>query len=274
MKRRLRQRQILDLLQAENELSLMDVCAQIGASEATVRREFVQLVKEGRAVRTWGGIKQLENGTTLLSPAAFTERLDENMAEKRAIAHAAAALLEDGDVVMIDGGTTTFQLCPLIALKRIRVITNSLVIAHEVDRLKGSQRGAEIHLTGGILQPRSGVVAGRSAEAFLKRYHAKWAFISAAGVDAEAVTNHNEAVLSSEQLMIAQSSRVALLVDHSKLGRRAMSMVCPIGKVDVLFTGAEGADTALCEEISQAGVKVERVSLHSSTLNGTSNGHS
>ena len=148
MKRKLRQRQILDLLQAESELGLADVCARTGASEATIRREFVQLVNEGKAARTWGGIKRLENGATLPAPAAFAERLDENASEKRAIAHATAALLEDGDVVMIDGGTTTFHLCPFIALKRIRVITNSLVIAHEVDRLKGSQRGAEIHLTG------------------------------------------------------------------------------------------------------------------------------
>lgn len=259
MKRKLRQRQILDLLQAESELGLADVCARTGASEATIRREFVQLVNEGKAARTWGGIKQLENGATLHPQSAFAERLDENAAEKRAIAQAAAALLEDGDVVMIDGGTTTFHLCPFIALKRIRVITNSLVIAHEVDRLKGSQRGAEIHLTGGMLQPSSGVVAGRSAEAFLKRYHAKWAFISAAGVDATAATNHNESVLASEQLMIAQSSKVALLVDHSKLGRRAMSVLCPLGKVDVLFTGDREESREMCEEIAQARVTVQRV---------------
>lgn len=261
MKRKLRQRQILDLLQAEPELGLADVCAQIGASEATVRREFVQLVNEGKAARTWGGIKRLENGSTLPVPAAFTERLDENVAEKRAIAHAAAALLEEGDVVMIDGGTTTFHLCPFIALRRIRVITNSLVIAHEVDRLKGSQRGAEIHLTGGILQPSSGVVAGRSAEAFLKRYHAKWAFISAAGVDATAATNHNESVLGSEQSMIAQSSNLALLVDHSKLGRQAMSVLCPISKVDVLITGEREESRKLCRQIERAGVRVERVGV-------------
>jgi DeoR/GlpR family transcriptional regulator of sugar metabolism len=261
MKRKLRQRQILDLLQAEPELGLADVCAQIGASEATVRREFVQLVSDGKAARTWGGIKRLENGSSLPVPAAFTERLDENVAEKRAIAQAAAALLEDGDVVMIDGGTTTFHLCPFIALRKIRVITNSLVIAHEVDRMKGSQQGAEIHLTGGILQPGSGVVAGRSAEAFLKRYHAKWAFISAAGVDASGATNHNESVLGSEQAMIAQSSKLALLVDHSKLGRQAMSVLCPISKVDVLITGEREESDKLCRVIERAGVRVERVGV-------------
>ncbi len=238
MKRRLRQRQILELLQSDPELSVEEACERLGASPATVRREFVALAAEGRVEKTWGGIRAKETASVVpAGPAAFTKRLAENAAEKRAIAEAAAALLTDGDVVMIDGGTTTFQLCEFIALKRIRIITNSLVIAQEVDRCKGAQRGAEIYLTGGILQPESSVLSGPPAEAFLKRYHARWAFLSAAGVDAKEATNHNEAVLASERLMIEQSDRVALLVDENKLGRRAMCSVCSLSKVDHLFTG-------------------------------------
>jgi DeoR/GlpR family transcriptional regulator of sugar metabolism len=237
MKRRQRQRQILELLHADPELGVDDACTRLGASPATVRREFVQLAAEGRVEKTWGGVRLKSSGDAP-GPAAFHHRLTENAAEKRAIAEAAAELLEDGDVVMIDGGTTTYQLCEFIALKPIRIITNSLVIAQAVDRLKGHQRGAEIYLTGGILQPESSVVSGPPAEAFLKRYHAQWAFLSAAGVDATEATNYNEAVLASERLMIEQSERVALLVDHTKLHRRAMCPLCSLAKVDHLFTGA------------------------------------
>ena len=238
MKRRQRQRQILELLQADPELGVDDACARLGASAATIRREFAQLAAEGRVAKTWGGVRLKDSAAEPTGPAAFHQRLAENSAEKRAIAEAAAALLEDGDVVMIDGGTTTYQLCEFIALKRIRIITNSLVIAQAVDRLKGRQRGAEIYLTGGILQPESSVLSGPPAEAFLKRYHARWAFLSAAGVDIKEATNHNEAVLASERLMIEQSERVALLVDHTKLGQRAMCSLCSLGKADHLFTGA------------------------------------
>jgi DeoR/GlpR family transcriptional regulator of sugar metabolism len=237
MKRRLRQRQILELLQLESELGVDEACAKLGASAATIRREFVQLAAEGRVEKTWGGIRLKASAAVPAGPAAFQHRLTENAAEKRAIAEAAAQLLEDGDVVMIDGGTTTYQLCEFIAHKRIRIITNSLVIAQAVDRLKGRQRGAEIYLTGGILQPESSVLSGPPAEAFLKRYHARWAFLSAAGVDAKEATNHNEAVLASERLMIEQSERVALLVDHTKLGQRAMCAFCSLSKVDHLFIG-------------------------------------
>lgn len=248
MKRRQRQRQILELLHGEPELGVDEACARLGASAATIRREFAQLAADGRVEKTWGGIRWHAAGQTPAGPAAFQQRLAENAAEKRAIAEAAAALLQDGDVVMIDGGTTTFQLCEFIALKRLRIITNSLVIAQTVDRLKGRQRGAEIYLTGGILQPESSVLSGPPAEALLKRYHADWVFLSAAGVDAKEATNHREEVLASERLMIEQSERVALLVDHTKLGRRAMCGLCSLAQVDHLFTG----DTPAGRKLSRA----------------------
>lgn len=257
VKRRLRRRQIVELLEAEPELSLAEVCRHLGASEATIRREFVELVKEGTAERTWGGIRRAESSAPL-GPPAFAQRLGSEMAAKTAIAKEAASLLRDGDVVMIDGGTTTFQLCAFLAARSIRVITNSLPIAYEMDRLKGGRRGAEILLCGGVLQPESGVVAGRPAEAFLKRYNADWAFLSAAGVDETQVTNYNEAVLACEQLMIAQSLKVALLADRSKLGRRAMSLLCPVSTLNCLITSAGSEDEALLRKIVKAGVAVRR----------------
>ena len=265
MKRRQRQRQILELLQGDPELGVDEACARLAASAATIRREFACLAAEGRVEKTWGGIRLKFAGAGPAGPAAFQQRLAENAAEKCAIAREAAALLEDGDVVMIDGGTTTYQLCEFIAHMRIRIITNSLVIAQTVDHLKGRQRGAEIYLTGGILSPESSVLSGPPAEAFLKRYHARWAFLSAAGVDAQEATNHNEAVLASERLMIEQSERVALLVDHTKLGQRAMCGLCSLGKVDHLFTGDTPAGRKLQREHSSSKLEMHLVRIPSPT---------
>ncbi|HEX8311893.1 MAG TPA: DeoR/GlpR family DNA-binding transcription regulator [Chthoniobacteraceae bacterium] len=259
MKRRLRQRQILDLLSAHAELSVEEACTKLGASPATVRREFALLAHEGRVAKTWGGIRAHPEAPGHLRPPAFATRLISQADEKKRIARAAADLLRDGDVVMIDGGTTTLQLAEFIALKRIRVVTNSLAIAIALDENRGSRLGAEIHLTGGLLQPESGFVAGPQAEAFIRRYHASWAFLGAAGVDERSATNYNEAVLESERLMIAQSERVALLVDHTKLGRRAMCELCPIGKVNQLITTENAAASPLLDAVEQAGVRVERV---------------
>ncbi|MGB8168646.1 MAG: DeoR/GlpR family DNA-binding transcription regulator [Chthoniobacteraceae bacterium] len=259
MKRRLRQRQILDLLLTDPELSVEEACTRLGASPATVRREFVQLAADGRVEKTWGGIRAKTETPATVGPPAFAKRLSENAAEKRAIAQAAAALLADGDVVMIDGGTTTYQLCEFIALKRLRIITNSLVIAETVDRIKRGQRGADVYLTGGILQPESGIVAGPPAEAFLRRYHANWAFLGAAGLDAKSATNYNEAVLASEHLMIEQSSRIAILVDHTKLGQQAMCNLCPVGKIDRVLTGEHKDSTAIVRGLSRAKLEIVTV---------------
>jgi DeoR family fructose operon transcriptional repressor len=257
MKRRQRQRQILELLEAEKELGVDQVCDLLQTSPATVRREFVSLAESGRVEKTWGGIR-LPGGSLVTSPS-FSARLVSEAEEKRAIARAASELLKEGDVVMVDGGTTTLQLAEFLAPMRIRVITNSLVVALAVDQRKGRQRGAEVHLTGGILQPESGVVAGPQAEAFLKRYHANWAFLGAAGIDENCATNYNEAVLESERLMIEQSGGIALLADHTKLGRQAMCTLCPLTKVNQIFTGALPESGEFVKKLRANGVSVREV---------------
>ena len=254
MKRRLRLKQILQLLQDDPELSLQEACERLAASSATIRRAFVELEQTGQVERTWGGIRLAGPGALQMGPPAFAKRLEQETDAKRAIARAAAELLRDGDVVMIDGGTTTFQLAEFIALKRIRVITNSLVIAQAIDRLKAGKLGAEVYLTGGLLEPESGLVVGPQAEEFLKRYRAQWAFLGAAGVDAKSVTNYNEAVLASEKRMIAQAEKLVVLADATKLGKQAMCVLCPIGEVDHLFTQKSSATSAMLRQIGRAGV--------------------
>ena len=254
MKRRLRLKQILQLLQDDPELSLQEACERLAASPATIRRAFVELEQTGQVERTWGGIRLAGPGALQMGPPAFAKRLEQETDAKRAIARAAAELLQDGDVVMIDGGTTTFQLAEFIALKRIRVITNSLVIAQAIDRLKAGKLGAEVYLTGGLLEPESGLVVGPQAEEFLKRYRAQWAFLGAAGVDAKSVTNYNEAVLASEKRMIAQAEKLVVLADATKLGKQAMCVLCPIGEVDHLFTQKSSATSAMLRQIGRAGV--------------------
>lgn len=259
MKRKQRLKQILELFQSDAELSLAEVCDRLGASPATVRRAFVELVQSGQVERTWGGIRLAGRGTIGLGPPAFAKRLAASADAKKAIARAAADLLRDGDVVMIDGGTTTFHLAEFLAPKRLRVITNSLVIAQAVDRLKGGKLGAEVYLCGGLLQPEAGLVVGPQAEAFLHQYRAKWVFMSAAGVDAQGATNYDEAVLGSEKVMIEQSAQVVLLADSSKLDKQAMCSLCPMSEVDYLFTDKAPEHEKLLRQIGRVGVKVVKV---------------
>jgi DeoR/GlpR family transcriptional regulator of sugar metabolism len=258
VKRRQRLRQILDILADREELSVDEACQLTGASEATVRRAFAELAQTGEVEKTWGGIRNSPAARALTAPLAFTKRLATETAEKRVIARAAVALAQDGDVLMIDGGTTTFQMAEFIAGRKLRVITNSLVIAQAIDQYQGSRRGAEVLLCGGTLQPESGIVAGPAAEAFLKRYRADWLFLGCAGVDAERVTNYDEAVLASERLMIERSAKLVLLADHTKICRTAMCQLCATKELNHLITG-KAADALEVRQIAKASVAVTTV---------------
>jgi DeoR/GlpR family transcriptional regulator of sugar metabolism len=260
VKRRQRLRQLLELAASREELTVDEACQLTGASPATIRRAFAELAEAGDVEKTWGGIRRATSAKALLAPPAFAARLAVHSAEKRAIARAAAQLPRDGDVVMIDGGTTTYQLAEFIAARRLRVITNSLVIAQAIDQFQGARRGAEVLLCGGTLQPESGIVAGSAAEAFLKRYRADWLFLGCAGVDTDRVTNYEETVLASEKLMIERSTKLVLLADHTKLGRAAMCELCPTKKLDHLVT-SEAAPNKLIRQIGGLGVETTRISV-------------
>jgi len=260
VKRRLRLRQLLEFAASREELTVDEACQLTDASPATIRRAFAELAEAGEVEKTWGGIRLATSAKALLAPPAFTARLAVHSAEKRAIARTAAQLPRDGDVVMIDGGTTTYLLAEFIAGRRLRVITNSLVIAQAIDQFQGARRGAEVLLCGGTLQPQSGIVAGAATEAFLKRYRADWLFLGCAGVDAERVTNYEETVLASEKLMIERSARLVLMADHTKLGRSAMCELCPTKKLDHLVTG-DSAPSKLVRQISGLGVEMLRVEI-------------
>jgi DeoR family ulaG and ulaABCDEF operon transcriptional repressor len=260
MKRRQRLRQLIELAASREELTVDEACQLTGSSPATIRRAFAELAEAGEVEKTWGGIRSTTTSKALLAPPAFAARLAVHAAEKREIARAAARLPRDGDVVMIDGGTTTYQLAEFIAGRRVRVITNSIVIAQAIDQFQGARRGAEVLLCGGTLQPESGIIAGPAAEAFLKRYRADWLFLGCAGVDTERVTNYEETVLASEKLMIERSARLVLMADHTKLGRSAMCELCPAKKLDHLIT-SEAAPARLVRQIDRLGVETLRVSV-------------
>jgi DeoR/GlpR family transcriptional regulator of sugar metabolism len=258
VKRRQRLRQLLEFAASREELTVDEACQLTSASPATIRRAFAELAEAGEVEKTWGGIRRSTSVKAPLAPPAFAARLAVHASEKRAIARAAAQLPHDGEVVMIDGGTTTYRLAEFIAGRRLRVITNSIVIAQAIDQFQGARRGAEVLLCGGTLQPESGIVAGPAAEAFLKRYRADWLFLGCAGVDAERVTNYEETVLASEKLMVERSTRLVLLADHTKLGRAAMCELCPTKKLDHLVT-SEASPGKLVRQISGIGVETLRV---------------
>ena len=237
MRTLLRTREILDLLGESGQLSVLDACERLSLSPATARRAFARIAAEGLAEKVWGGLMQLNPAATLgydMVPSSLRDTL--NAEAKDAIARQAAMLVEDGDVVAIDGGTTTLRLSSYLANRPIRILTNSILIAHRIEQLRSGPKSAEVFLTGGFVYPGSGLLVGPQAMTNLRQYHSRWAFLSVGGLDELGATNTNQHVVESERAMIEQTENAVILADYSKWGRRDMIRQCDWSDISLLIT--------------------------------------
>jgi len=230
-----RHRSILDFLETHPELVVEDACRQFEASPATIRRDFNELVDQNLAEKTWGGIMKISQVVNYgMLPISYRQIL--HMEEKKIIAEKASSFIQDGDVIFIDGGTTTFQMASFIADKRIRIITNSIIIAYQIDREKRDKQGAEVFVTGGILYPESGLLVGPQTNLNIRQYNAKWAFLSAGALHIDGPSNSNQLVVESEQAMMEQNHQFVVVAIDSKFGHRNMSRLCAWEKIHDLIT--------------------------------------
>jgi DeoR/GlpR family transcriptional regulator of sugar metabolism len=245
-----RHQQLIDALARKRFLHLDDAIALTGASIATVRRDFVQLSEQGLAQRYRGGIRLPQNDP--MTPLALRDHLFSE--EKHRLAQQAAALLRPGDIVFVDGGTTTSHLAACLPAIPLRIITNSVRLAALIDE-RHATREIDLYLTGGSLHPRSGLLVGPSAAASIDQYRAHWAFLSVGGLTREGLFNTTESVVDTERRMIARAEQVAVLADHSKMDRTAMCRVCGLDEIDYLITDAPPQNPALRDKLAAAAVQ-------------------
>jgi DeoR/GlpR family transcriptional regulator of sugar metabolism len=234
MKRSVRSREILGFLRGREELTVEEACSLFHISPATARRDFALLVESGKAAKTWGGLRPLEIQTSPMLPSGMRQGFFTG--EKRRIAARAATFCKDGDIIFIDGGTTTLQLARWLANRPLRIVTNSLLIAHEIDRLSTESGGAEVFVTGGYLYPLSGLLVGPETTASLQKYKANVAFLSVGGIGEDGASNNHHLVVEVERVMLSRAERTVLLADHSKFGRHELVSECTWAEVHRIVT--------------------------------------
>ena len=254
---------ILSFLAERDILSVEEAVRQLDASPATVRRDFNELAKNNLIRRTRGGIKRIANSINGVTPYPLREVRFAK--EKHALASKAASLLQSGDVVMVDGGTTTFHLTNCLPKFPLRIITNSLRLANVLGEKRVGETPLEIFLSGGHLYPFSGQLIGPQARAGLSQYNADWAFISVGGINEENLFYSNELVVETEQAMIANADKVVVLADHSKIGKRAMCHLCSLNRVHILITDFWPEHETMYTRIKEAGVEVITVETDAHT---------
>jgi len=227
-----RQSLLQDFLAKRGMCDLDTLSAQLGVSQSTVRRDVESLEDRGLAKRTHGGVIWLGDKSTSARPYAFDQRMSFQSESKRAIAVAAKSLVQPGETILLDGGTTTFYLAQQLLGQSLQLVTNSLPIAN----LFLNDDNIELILTGGLLYPRYGVLLGPQAESSLASIHTKTLFMSVAGIHEGQLYNQNLLLVQAEQKMMEHSQRVVLLADSEKFGQQALARLCGLEKIDTVVT--------------------------------------
>lgn len=248
---------ILDLIGKTGFVSFKSLEASISASPATLRRDLDRLESKGVIQRVRGGARLVGDETGersdvhSLAGVPFHENIDRNRKQKEAIGRAAAALCQPGESIIIDGGSTTLQMCRHLAGLNLQVLTNSL---HVVSALL-PQPGTRIAVPGGSVFREQNIILGIGGEECMPRVHAPRLFMGAAFVGAQGVMQADVVLAAAERQMIDRAEWVALLVDSSKFAAPSGSVVCGLDELDVIVTDAAISD-AHARMIEQAGVRL------------------
>lgn len=249
MKAAARYMKIRQMLEAQEFVDFQSLCRALDSSESSIRRDLIALERDGFLKRVYGGAMAVQpSNTHLLDFAWQSTRMGE---EKRRIAQKAATLLEDGQTVILDGGSTVAELARELVGRSLHVMTNSLPIAD----IFADARQIELTLTGGYLYPRLRAMVGPLCEQMLGTVTADVLVMGIGGVTAQGFSNNNTLVVGPERKMIEVSRKVIVVTDHTKFSRSAMIPVAPLDMADVVVTDA-GVAQADREMLHARGVEV------------------
>ena len=223
-----RRQRVLDLVSQRGFIALADLARTIRASESTLRRDLDFWHQQGSLRRTHGGAIYVGDASSL---PELDERSTHQHDEKLAIAQAAAGRIQDGDTVLLDGGSTTLEVARLLVGRPIQIVTNSLPIA----QLFASRREADLVMLGGYVYPKTGVALGPLTIHMMAELHVHQTILSVGGVTARGLFNSNLLLVETERQMMRCADEVVVVADHTKFGRPALAFLCPWKDIDTLI---------------------------------------
>lgn len=230
-----RQNQILERVNQIGKITVQELSEALGVSPVTIRRDLERLEEGGYLYRTHGGALSLQSGVRETAhERSFSEKEEAFTAEKIRIAEAAAALVEDGESLLLTPGTTNMLLAgKLRGKKGLSLVTNAANIAASV----AAETEWNVILTGGRIRPQSHALVGPLAEESLDRIRADKLFLGVDGLDLQGgLTTPSLEEASVNRKMIALAKQVIVVTDHSKFGKVAFSRIAELDAVDVVVT--------------------------------------
>lgn len=226
-----RKKKILEILNRDGTVKVVSLSEILNATVVTIRSDLVALEKEDYLQRTSGGaVLTIKN----LYKVDLQQRRQENYKQKKAIAGQAASLIQDGDTIIINSGTTSFfTACELKKRKNLNVVTNSLEIALEL----GGIPTFRVVLLGGEINAQYSFSYGNDAIEQLRKYKADWTILSIDGICANVglTTCHPEESLV-DRTMIDRARKTMVVADSTKMGREGFAFVSTLSEKTVWIT--------------------------------------
>lgn len=241
---------ILKLIEEQGSVQVSDLCTRFGVSEMTIRRDLAHLERTGLVRRVYGGAVSAR-GRSYEPP--FLARASEHREEKERIGRVAASLVNDGDSIALDVGTTTLEVARhLVDKHNLSVITNSLQIANVL----ANRPGIRLIIAGGILRSGELSMIGHLAERAFREFYVDKLFLGVGGISLEAgLTEFNLEDALIKQAMLSTAKECIVVADASKLNRIAFAKIAPLSVAHQLVTDSS-ADAETVKRLEEAGVRI------------------
>ncbi len=247
-----RREQIIQRLRQQGSVQVNDLSAWFGVSTVTIRNDLAFLEKQGIAVRAYGGALVCDAGTPAVEPTV-EDKSSLNTSLKRSIARVAADLIHPGDRVILDSGTTTYEIARLLRHHQdVIAMTNGMNVANALLEAEG----VELLMTGGHLRRQSLSFYGDQADQSLQNYHFDMLFLGVDAIDLErGVSTHNEDEARLNRRMCEVAERIIVVTDSSKFNRSSLHKIIDTQRIHMVITDS-GIPAESLNGLRKGGVEV------------------
>lgn len=243
---------ILKLLEERSIVGVADLLRLLGASEATIRRDINTLAERGEIKRIRGGAETVRpRHQSHFTGMPFALSQDMSVPQKRAIARAASELIEPGESIIINGGTTTFALAEFLVDSKLDILTNSFPIAA---KLLAASRN-RITLPGGTIYREQNIVLSPFENDTVESFWGNKLFTSCYGLNRCGIMEADPLIVQAQTRLLKRTQHVVVMADSSKLRRQSAMIVAGLERVSTIVTD-DGARQEELEPFIAAGIRV------------------
>lgn len=244
-----RQEKILQYINKKKKANVKELSTMFDVSKVTIRRDLDELAEKGLVIKTHGGVMSITSKLSYEIP--YSSKSEVNSEAKRKIGIMAAKLIDDGDIIILDAGSTTLEVAKSIRNDNITILTNDIKISMEV----AHKRNIDLIVSGGSLSESVYTLIGNQTIEFFRKVRVNKTFLGCDAVDiAYGITNRTIEEVAIKKAMIEAAEEVIVVTDSSKLNKKVFCFLCDISVINKLII--DQIDETSRKELEEKGIEV------------------